>query len=175
MALPVECQSELTSAARRLVEGLPATEEGALNAVLEALTGLRDFDAVEVIRAALLSRDTTQKEAYVSMLEDFGIDDGAEELRKVLRAGKEDSNRPDLAVTIRALHALRCEGAVEQVAEYVAHVNRSVRAIAAEFLYEFADGAVAGPVCAEQLAREPDPRVAETLADALARWGWTFD
>lgn len=117
------------------------------------------------------------KEDYVSLLEylDKSVE-AAAGLRKVLEQGLSDSRRPDLAVTIRALHALRAVDALPLVARYVGHPDNSVRGIAMEFLYDLDEtGEIAGPTFSDQLRREQDSARIEQLIDGLSRWDWIVD
>jgi HEAT repeat protein len=169
--LPPECTAELRTVARQLLEHLPGGGESAVAAVLEALTARRDPAVGDLLVDALKSTHTAQKEDYVSMLEEIDrFEDAVAGLLAVLSDGARVPRRPDLAVTIRALHSLRFEQAVPLLLGYVNHPERAVRGTAIEFLYNFADGEKAGPLFADRLAHEPEPQIAEMLIDSLTSW-----
>lgn len=169
--LPSACRPELRATAAYLLGALPDADEGALNVVLEALTEMGDPAATELVSKALQSRNTMLKEDYVSMLEDLeGVEEAIAGLTSVLVEGESDPLRPDLVVTIRALHALRLEQMVPRVATYVSNSDPSVRGTSAAFVYDFDDGNIGGPLFADRLTEEADPRVLETLIDGLVRW-----
>lgn len=144
--LSTECRQELQATAVRLIAELPVSSEGDIGAVLEALFWLKDSKAEELICQALHNRYTMQKEDYVAMLEDLDAADQAiTALLAILDAGRTDPTRPDLPVTIRALHSLRYKAAASQIAKYINHPDRGVRGLAAAFLYEFGDAQAAEP------------------------------
>lgn len=174
--LPDECASELRATARELLSGLPESEEGLLNSVLDALTWRRDPEVRDILLDTLRSRDAMVKEDYVSMLEELDHEDEAPAaLLDVLASGREDQDRPDLSVTIRALHTLEYEQAAPSMLAYVSHPDEAARGTAIDFLYEFDDGKAAAPVFADRLAHERDPDIIEMLIDGLVRWGQAPD
>lgn len=170
--LPAGCRPQLRAIAERILESFPDADEGDLDLVLSALAQLRDQAAPELIGRALTDRHTMLKEDYVSFLEYLGRGDDAETgLLTVLQDGRTDPDRPDLGVTIRALHAQRATEAVPAVAPYVTHPDRGVRGVATSFLYDLdEDGHISAPVFAERLPDESDPTALETLVDGLVRW-----
>jgi hypothetical protein len=154
------------------VDELPHSDEGAVTAILEALTARQDPAAGDLLVHALKNPHTMQKEDHVSMLEDLDRpEDAPTALLAVLANGVENPGRPDLAVTIRALHSLRYEQAVRHLLAYVDHPDRAVRGTAIEFLHDFDDdGKNASPLFADQLTHEREPRITERLIDSLTRW-----
>lgn len=172
VALPPDCVHELRATADRLLGSSPDLDEGSLNVVLSALTELRDPSAPGTLVRALENPQVMQKEDYVSLLEylDSSVEATAG-LRTVLERGLDDLSRPDLGVTIRALHAVRAVEAAPLVARYVGHPDSPVRGVAMEFLFDMDDsGAVAGHEFVDQLRHEDDPARLEQIIDALVRW-----
>lgn len=164
------CRRQLHTTAQNLLVGLPGAEP-ALAVVLEALTGVSDDLAGDLLMSAVGNRSAMRKEDYVSMLDDLDRTmEGERALVAALAAGIDDPSRPDLPATIRALHARRIDRAGPVVVQFLSHPDRTIRCLALAFLYEYDSGALAGPAFAEQLDRETDPVALEILLDGMARW-----
>lgn len=172
VALPSDCIHEIRATVDRIFNSLPGSDEGALNVVLAALTELRDPSTPAALVRAIENPHTMLKEDYVSLLEYLDkLIEATIGLLAVLDSGLEDPLRPDLGVTIRALHALRAVEAAPLVAHYVRHPVSAVRGVAMEFLFDLDEnGAVAGQEFVDQLRYERDPARLEQIIDALVRW-----
>lgn len=166
-----ECSHELVSAARRELTRFERMDEGSLNVLLDAIVRIESPDAKQLLREALRSPGTLLKEDYLAMLEDLDArDDGLRDLVEVLRAGLH-TDREDVAVCIRALHAARYSAAAEDVAAYVRDLDRTVRGLAVAFLYDLDDaGLVGAPALLKSLEYETDPDIVEQAVAGVDRW-----